>query len=263
MEFNSQICTSRKQSERLLALGLKKETADMSWSDLSEYPISHPYKRIRHLASDLEDKVCPAWSLHRLIEILHVWYLDLNFHNFPNAYEQVIAYFEAQVKGGFIKKNIWRNNMEIKEKTIYIVGNTRFDNYADAAKYSDICDDINKLMSCLKPRTKNVEDGLEYVSHNIVTVNSVFTRFIGICKLVFPQFADKFYKRDCTINKIYVEMILSDARGDYPILWDAMRRFNCIDREGREFQQPYYAKHPVEGIRDIEERRKQLDLNMK
>ena len=28
MKFNSQICTSREQSERLLALGLKKETAD-------------------------------------------------------------------------------------------------------------------------------------------------------------------------------------------------------------------------------------------
>ena len=28
MKFNSQICTTREQSERLLALGLKKETAD-------------------------------------------------------------------------------------------------------------------------------------------------------------------------------------------------------------------------------------------
>lgn len=28
MEFNSQICTTKEQSERLLALGLKKETAD-------------------------------------------------------------------------------------------------------------------------------------------------------------------------------------------------------------------------------------------
>lgn len=27
--FTSQVCTSRSQSERLLALGLKKETADM------------------------------------------------------------------------------------------------------------------------------------------------------------------------------------------------------------------------------------------
>ena len=33
MKFNSQICTSREQSERLLALGLKKETADMFWME--------------------------------------------------------------------------------------------------------------------------------------------------------------------------------------------------------------------------------------
>ena len=29
MHFNSQICTTKKQSEQLLALGLKIETADM------------------------------------------------------------------------------------------------------------------------------------------------------------------------------------------------------------------------------------------
>jgi hypothetical protein len=28
MKFNSQICTTKEQSERLLALGLKRETAD-------------------------------------------------------------------------------------------------------------------------------------------------------------------------------------------------------------------------------------------
>ena len=29
MKFNSKICTTMEQSERLLSLGLKKETADM------------------------------------------------------------------------------------------------------------------------------------------------------------------------------------------------------------------------------------------
>ena len=31
MKFNSQICTTIKQSERLLALGQKRETADMNY----------------------------------------------------------------------------------------------------------------------------------------------------------------------------------------------------------------------------------------
>ena len=101
MKFNSQICTTKEQSERLLALGLKKETADMvlrknhfgEWlpSTVTECPFN--------------DWIFPAWSLHRLIEILDIWYLDLNFHNFANAYEQVISYLEERVKGGFINKD--------------------------------------------------------------------------------------------------------------------------------------------------------------
>lgn len=51
-----------------------------------------------------KDPVEPAWSLHRLIEILDIWYLELNFNEFNNAYDQVISYFEERVKGGFINK---------------------------------------------------------------------------------------------------------------------------------------------------------------
>ena len=33
--FKSQICTSKSQSETLLRLGLKKETADMCWTEMA------------------------------------------------------------------------------------------------------------------------------------------------------------------------------------------------------------------------------------
>jgi hypothetical protein len=121
MDFNftSQICTTRVQSERLLALRLKKETADMHYYHTVDfegnevwYPSTIPYENVV-VASDfvgeteicLENNTIPAWSLDRLIEILDIWYLDLNFHNFDNAYEQVISYFEERVKGGFINKD--------------------------------------------------------------------------------------------------------------------------------------------------------------
>ena len=39
--FNSQVCTTREQSERLLALGLKKETADMLGHTGLLYPYPH------------------------------------------------------------------------------------------------------------------------------------------------------------------------------------------------------------------------------
>ena len=51
MKFNSQICTTREQSERLLSLGLKKETAD--------FPVW-----------GTEKLLYMGWSLHRLIEMV-------------------------------------------------------------------------------------------------------------------------------------------------------------------------------------------------
>lgn len=99
MKFNSQICTTKEQSERLLALGLKKETADCVIMYYDGWHIG--------VAEDFDfdkDPVEPAWSLHRLIEIIDVWYLELNFNEFHNAYDQVISCFEGRVKGGFINK---------------------------------------------------------------------------------------------------------------------------------------------------------------
>ena len=62
MKFNSQICTTREQSERLLVLGLKKETADMRWERISEKYAYYPSTKTPYASSDI-----PAWSLHRLL----------------------------------------------------------------------------------------------------------------------------------------------------------------------------------------------------
>ena len=51
MKFNSQICTTEDQSERLLVLGLRKETAD--------FPVW-----------GTEKLLYMGWSLHRLIEMM-------------------------------------------------------------------------------------------------------------------------------------------------------------------------------------------------
>ena len=66
MKFNSQICTSREQSERLLALGLKKEAADCHWAyhsvTATRYIVAHP--------CDGVGECIPAWSLHRILSLL-------------------------------------------------------------------------------------------------------------------------------------------------------------------------------------------------
>lgn len=67
MKFNSQICTSREQSERLLALGLKKETADMYLCPSIDGII---YQVVQLPESSFAEDETPSWSLGRLMEML-------------------------------------------------------------------------------------------------------------------------------------------------------------------------------------------------
>ena len=63
MEFKSQICTTKEQSDRLLELGLKPETADCCLDDVID-GIYSPMSVKKIFESQI-----PAWSLHRLIEL--------------------------------------------------------------------------------------------------------------------------------------------------------------------------------------------------
>lgn len=65
LKFYSQICTTKEQSQHLLGLGLKPETADMSY--YKEEPCLAPYEEME---CPYDNMVLPAWSLHRLLDIL-------------------------------------------------------------------------------------------------------------------------------------------------------------------------------------------------
>ena len=64
--FESQICTSRFQSEHLLSLGLKKETADCALLPLTDKVTS---VLVKPSTNDIKNTI-PAWSLGRLIEMM-------------------------------------------------------------------------------------------------------------------------------------------------------------------------------------------------
>lgn len=112
--FNSAICTSRSQSERLLALGLKKETADMyyqklndKWTPFVGQPFSYDGLSGTYLI--------PAWSLSRLINIIQedcprldiiknvVWIKSVRF-NADNIYDNLISAYEWLIKEGHFNK---------------------------------------------------------------------------------------------------------------------------------------------------------------
>lgn len=98
MKFNSQICTNKEQSERLLALGLKKETADCVIMYYDGWHIGEA----EHFDFD-KDPVEPAWSLHRLIEIYDktcIFWTDC----LDNPYEAMIERIANKIKWGELNK---------------------------------------------------------------------------------------------------------------------------------------------------------------
>ena len=85
--FNSAICTSKVQSERLLALGLKKETADMSHTAI----VRNHKVEYREDCSTAKGMDIPAWSLHRLMEMTDPWeYKNWIGEDIENDYDNMI-----------------------------------------------------------------------------------------------------------------------------------------------------------------------------
>ena len=98
MKFNSQICTTREQSQRLLALGLKPETADMH-----HYKWTEGYWDIYAWPPRGSDSCyIPAWSLHRLMEIGNIE--NAGFANIKKAYDTCISLIASHIKFGLLNK---------------------------------------------------------------------------------------------------------------------------------------------------------------
>lgn len=141
MKFNSQICTSREQSERLLELGLKKETADMAylWYGRAEddTPLLMDKPSIVYQGI-MTTHDLPAWSLHRLIEMMpenvtsddwlgvsfdEVSYyhgagegmIGWKYYKIGNLYDCIIECYEWLIKDGYFNKEYLVNQAEIEE----------------------------------------------------------------------------------------------------------------------------------------------------
>ena len=102
MEFTSQICTTKEQSERLLTLGLKKETADM-----------HHYQYVeggrwnieaRPSIAGYNNRLVPAWSLHRLIEMYSEHYVCEHINLKLLTYDTIIENIRLDILTGTFNK---------------------------------------------------------------------------------------------------------------------------------------------------------------
>jgi hypothetical protein len=118
MNFKSQICTDRLQSEKLLALGLKKETADMvlikelAWDEVAHCTYdaeTYMLRPIDYLEGESHRGHIPAWSLGRLWELY--WsnkvVSDCLFGcgKYMNPYAKMIAMIEYDIEDGTFNKD--------------------------------------------------------------------------------------------------------------------------------------------------------------
>lgn len=103
MEFTSQICTTEEQSKRLLALGLKKETADCVMMYYDGWHIGEA----EHFDFD-KDPVEPAWSLDRLINMINNSDTSedykIEFYTKLNRYDEAIALIQSLIHIGQFNK---------------------------------------------------------------------------------------------------------------------------------------------------------------
>ena len=105
--FNSQVCTGRNQSERLLALGLKPETADCMIITKSNYVKHQPRVVFDYdgvLANTSGFEVIPAWSLHRLLSMLTAKRKVLLIRFEADLYDVLIDRIENEIKEGYFNK---------------------------------------------------------------------------------------------------------------------------------------------------------------
>lgn len=102
MKFESQICTTKEQSERLLALGLKKETADMCIDNMGNI-YTYPITIIEAIKNDWG--LIPLWSLHRLIEMYTEHYVCEHINLKLLTYDTIIENIRLDISTGTFNKD--------------------------------------------------------------------------------------------------------------------------------------------------------------
>lgn len=100
MDFKSQIATTREQSEQLLALGLKPETADCfllqindgDWDNYETQTFASYMDREKMLTME---SIFPSWSLSRLLEMMPLFFRKvIHIQIMP----PVVSYWDAGLR---------------------------------------------------------------------------------------------------------------------------------------------------------------------
>ncbi len=114
----------------------------------------------------------------------------------------------------------------------------------ECIKYEILIERVNSIMKLIpeSPRSSDFANGSGFIQHNPQSLKNVKISLLTICKeYIDHKWIDQTIN-DPTVDPSWVSRLL----GDYGInpLYYAWNRFNCIDKDNREWGQPYFATHP-------------------
>lgn len=133
------------------------------------------------------------------------------------------------------------------------IDHKEFTSQLECENYEKLIERVNLIMAKLPMAVKEIDfsNGSGYLLHPISTIKEVRNEILELCKKYIDHNWIQQTIDDYNVDPSCVARILSD----YNInpLSKAWYRFQCIDKDGKEWCQPYYVTHQDEA--------KQVQLN--
>ena len=128
-----------------------------------------------------------------------------------------------------------------------------FTGQLDCEDYEQLIETVNAIMAKLPYVSEDTvfHNGSGYLLHPMSTVKEVRNEILEICKKYIDHHWIQQTIDDYNVDPSWVARILSDY--NISPLSKAWYRFKCIDKDGKEWGQPYYVTHQNEA--------KQVQLN--
>jgi len=139
--------------------------------------------------------------------------------------------------------NLIINKMETITKFKAIDGK-EFTDKNECIKYESLIERVNNVMSALpkNPDGCDFANGSGFIQHDKQVLRQTQVKILELCKEYIDHKWIQQSIDDITVHPSWVARLL----GDYGIrpLENAWNRFQCVDSQGREWGQPYYAANP-------------------
>ncbi len=129
------------------------------------------------------------------------------------------------------------------------VDGKEFTDKQECLKYEELIIEVDIIMSVLPETPKNdacnFSNGGGFLQHKKRVLRTSKIEILELCKKYIDHHWIQQTIDDCTVDPSWVARLLSDY--NIQPLNNAWYRFSCIDKQSREWGQPYYANNPNEG----------------